>query len=237
MSIPNCGKNLERNEEYEKVYSVERFYKTLVNKNQPLIFDVGAHKGESINFFKRIYPKSLIYSFEPNPDTFKELTQNDAHSVRFIQQGLSDSIGFASYYSQTQSHLGGLNKVNIHSKDSLGYAKIAKNKEITVEINTLDNFCVNELIVAIDILKIDVQGLEASVLRGAQNILAKTSVVTVEVSLYDFYENTGSPFLEIEKVMNRTGLSLWDISHVSKNPKNLRTDWVELVYVNKNLNI
>jgi hypothetical protein len=39
-----------------------------------------------------------------------------------------------------------------------------------------------------------------------------------------------SGLLLVEQAMCAAGFSVWDISKVSKNPKNLRTDWVELVY-------
>ena len=36
----------------------------------PIIFDVGAHQGESAVFFKKIFPISILYSFEPDPENF-----------------------------------------------------------------------------------------------------------------------------------------------------------------------
>ena len=103
-----------------------------------------------------------------------------------------------------------------------------------MDITTLDRFCSEEKIDDIDILKIDVQGYEVGVLRGASSILNKTRCCTVEVSLFDFYEQTSS-LLQVEKAMQHAGHSLWDISKISKNPKNFRTDWVELVYINNNV--
>ena len=55
-------------------------------------------------------------------------------------------------------------------------------------------------------------------------------MVSVEISFYDFYEKSSS-FFEIEQVLRPFGFKLWDISHISKNPLNGRTDWVDAIYV------
>jgi FkbM family methyltransferase len=233
MSVPTCGKSHERNEEYLKKYSDKKFFSHLVNIPDPIVFDVGAHLGESIDFFTNIYPESRITSFEPNPEAFQELVRKNAKNAIIVQEGLSNSIGSATYYKQTMSHLGGLKKINSDSKDSLGYASNALNQSLEIKINTLDNYCKTNNIDAIDILKIDVQGLEVEVLQGAKEILKNTKVITLELSLYDFYENVESPLLKIEEMMQSSGHGLWDISHVAKNLKNFRTDWAELVYTKK----
>jgi hypothetical protein len=120
------------------------------------------------------------------------------------------------------------------SSDSLGYARKSQNEVIYVNSTKLDTFCINNQISKIDILKIDVQGFEVLCLQGALDILINTACVTVEISLYDFYENNNSSLLEVELIMKDAGFSLWDISKISKNPKNLRTDWIEAVYRKSN---
>ena len=42
----------------------------------PLIIDVGANEGQSIDRFKKIFKNPIIHSFEPNPDEFKKLKKN-----------------------------------------------------------------------------------------------------------------------------------------------------------------
>ena len=42
----------------------------------PLIFDIGANRGQSIDRFKKIFKNPIIHSFEPNPDEFKKLKKN-----------------------------------------------------------------------------------------------------------------------------------------------------------------
>ena len=45
----------------------------------------------------------------------------------------------------------------------------------------------------------------------------------------------GNQFFDIEKYLIPAGFKLYDISHISKNPMNGRTDWVDIRYINKSL--
>ena len=82
--------------------------------------------------------------------------------------------------------------INVHSVDSLVYASKAQNLEIKVEVTTLDKVISGLKESSVDILKINVQGFEVGVLKGARRALNKVKVVMIEVSLYDFYDNSKS---------------------------------------------
>lgn len=236
--VPTCGQSDQRNKEYNDHYSPEKYFRSLVSTNAPLIFDVGAHRGESVLFFKEIFPESTIYSFEPEPENFRALKEvcqsynfasTEAGETRCFNFAIAESDSEMSFYQQEHSHLGGLIPINQSSKDSLGYAARALNREIIVPTRSLDSFCKEYAITTIDVLKIDVQGYEIGVLSGATDVLKRTTICSVEVSLYDFYQES-SALLAVERIMQAAEMSLWDISKVSKNPKSFRTDWVELVY-------
>ena len=57
--VPKCGSSDARNEEYEKNFSYEKYYALLLKKNNPIIFDVGAHRGESIQFFRSLFARAF----------------------------------------------------------------------------------------------------------------------------------------------------------------------------------
>ena len=80
-------------------------------------------------------------------------------------------------------------------------------------------------------IKIDTQGYEPEVLAGAGDRLADIRVVITELMFYDFYERSLS-FSDLEKHLLPAGFRLYDISHISKNPLNGRTDWVDVIYFN-----
>ena len=86
----------------------------------------------------------------------------------------------------------------------------------------------------IDLLKIDTQGYELEVLGGMEDCLSNVSIIISELMLYDLYEKSLS-FYDLEKILHKFGFKLYDISHISKNPLNGRTDWVDVVYVNEKI--
>ena len=233
VAVPKCGSSDKRNSEYEANYSTEKFFHSLIDNPKPVIFDVGAHKGESIKFFKNIFRSAEVFSFEPSPENFRELelVAND-----FGTKALNVAIGEVSddvtFYQQDLSHLGGLLPINSNSKDSLGYAEKATNDEITVSCLTLNDVVNDFEIHSIDILKVDVQGFEVGVLNGGNDALLRTKLVMIEISLYDFYGENKGTWFDVNRIMGELGFELFDIAKVSKNPKNLRTDWVELIFLN-----
>ena len=53
---------------------------------------------------------------------------------------------------------------------------------------------------------------------------------------YDYYERSLS-FFDIERFLIPAGFRLYDINHISKNPMNGRTDWVDVIYVNDRMRV
>lgn len=232
-NVVGCGGSEKRNSAYRDNYTPQKFLSEILVGDAPVILDVGAHRGESIAHFKAIYPKSRIFSFEPNPTEFELLCEfaSKFEGVEVFDFAIGEEVGVASFFRQDDSHLGSLLRINVDSTDSLGYAKNARNEPVDVRVETIDSFCHQFGLDNVGFLKIDVQGAEVQVLQGAKRMLPRTQVVSVEVSLFDFYEKTSSsPVLEVERLMSDGGLDLWDIAKVSKNPENFRTEWFEAVY-------
>jgi FkbM family methyltransferase len=225
-----CGESDSRNLEYQKVFSETEYFRRVLTRPNPVILDVGAHHGESVEFFKSIFPQCEIHSFEPDPKSFAALKAvADRVVSKAYNAAVSNKSGHVDYYAQELSHLGGLYPINRDSSDSLGYAKSATNKKITVQSTTLAEFLGMSGISEVDLLKIDVQGAEEDVLKGAGDALRVVKNISVECNLFDFY-GTSKSLYGIESIMHAYGFGLWDIYKVSKNLKNWRTDWAELVY-------
>ena len=76
-----CGETHLRNEIYNKNFSEESFYKKLIETERPVIIDIGAHTGESVDFFSKIFPNAEIFSVEPDPESYQKLVNNVARNV------------------------------------------------------------------------------------------------------------------------------------------------------------
>ena len=73
MSLRSTNKL--RNKKFDEI-STKKFYNEIISKKNPVIFDIGANKGQTIEFFLKIFKNPKIYAFEPSRDVYKILEQN-----------------------------------------------------------------------------------------------------------------------------------------------------------------
>ena len=249
--MKNQGKNLERTIESLKNFDKEKLLLSLIKKKNPIIFDVGGNNGSSIIEFKNIWKDSIIHSFEPQQECHNDLMKvqekfPNTVSVYDFAIGSEDTLNANFYSHDINSGVSGFNKINQSSVDSIDLNTKNKeeldnylnglNRSREVEIKRLDSFILSQKINPsdLDILKIDTQGFEPEVLEGAGELLTNFDLIITELMFFDFYEKQLS-FFDIEKFLIPAGFKLYDISHISKNPMNGRTDWVDIIYINENL--
>lgn len=133
------------------------------------VIDVGANIGQFTNAIKFWCPNATIRAFEPDPDTYKVLVNNARFSdVRTYNLALADSKGNMQFYKAARSGLSSLVKVS------------DAQTHIQVKTDTADAVLAD--VPKIDLLKIDVEGAELRVLRGAHESLKKTKHLLVEMS-------------------------------------------------------
>ncbi len=79
------------------------------------------------------------------------------------------------------------------------------------------------------LLKVDVQGFELEVLKGAEKVLQETEVIILEVSLFQFYK--GSPVMsDVIYFMHKRGFSVYDIFGAVYRPLDDALAQVDLVF-------
>lgn len=152
------------------------------------VFDVGANEGQmALAIASLVGPTGAVVAIEPVPECFTALQRNLAlsgvHHVRSRQVALSDSSGLAKllYYpnARTQNKLAMI-------EDS--YRPEVQAQELDVAVVSLDLLATTEG--TPDLLKIDVEGAAAGVLRGARGTLAAHAPV-VYIELHGPEEQAG----------------------------------------------
>ena len=146
-----------------------------LHSNSITVFDVGANKGQSIDFFCKIFKSPSIYAFEPNPILYKKLIKKyQANKNIFIYNlGISDINGQLELNETVTDETSTFEKLNYESNylqmkaNVLGVKKedIIKNKYL-VDVIRLDDFILKMKIKKIHILKIDTEGHELKCLKG-----------------------------------------------------------------------
>lgn len=154
------------------------FKRLLGQKERPTIFDVGANAGQSIEWFKRVWPTGILHSFEPSPKTFESLKANASsyEDVHFNNAALGNRCAKMELLENTDSSMSSLLEPGKYAWGEL------KGKT-EIDVITLDDYCATHNIAHIDILKIDTQGYEYEVLQGATRMLSKKSIALAYLEL------------------------------------------------------
>ena len=130
----------------------------------------------------------------------KVLGANSGHGYLFITQNPACSSLYPPDENLVRSRPG-TNDTSLVSKRA-------------VEISTLDNWVVEKGISKIDFIKLDVQGAELDVLKGAEKILKSIRALEVEVQFNPLYQ--GVPlFGDVDQFLRKRGFSLWRIKNFS----------------------
>ncbi len=157
----------------EQILLRDQYHARSFIKKDSVIIDAGANIGLFSIFCSRLAPESKIYSFEPTPSTFKVLKRNCEPYKNIIpfQNGLGDEEATKNIL---ESDCDGAN--NIEDSGRIVDFNGAKSK---VHIRTIDSYEFPK----IDFIKMDVEGYERQVLKGAKETIKKYSPV-ISVSAY-----------------------------------------------------
>lgn len=154
------------------------------------IIDIGANKGQFASRFRLLFPLAQIYSFEPIPDVFNILSDRfrDDRNFKGFNVGLGEVAGTFDFFQNEFSDSSSFLKMNSFHKAS--FPKTQNETLVKISVDTLDNLSSKELKLIDRILvKIDVQGFEKMVILGGIETIKKASVLIVEVSFKELYEN------------------------------------------------
>lgn len=162
------------------------------------VIDCGANEGQFARWISGFFPESRLYCFEPLQEPYKKLeewaaTQNGR--VRCFQLALGDSEGQVEMQQHTQhSPSSSLLASTAHCHEL--YPQTRPKRSVVVQITTLDHALAGEIdrMPRDILLKLDVQGYEDRVLRGANRTLGQVSACILEVCLDPLYEGQADFF-------------------------------------------
>jgi FkbM family methyltransferase len=181
---------------------LRRFYEKINKSKQRIIIDVGANKGQSIEFFLKIFENAIIYAFEPNPKLYNRLIikYQNKKNIKIYNLGVSDINGRLELNETITDETSTFEKLNYESNylkmkaNILGVSKenIIMDKYF-VEVIQLSEFIKKESITKVDILKIDTEGHELNCLRGLFNQTPiEVTMIQIESHNDDMYMNITS---------------------------------------------
>lgn len=167
-------------------------------KKRPYIIDGGAFIGDTILYFKKIYPDCEILAFEPDPDNlkylYKNLEENSLDSIKVIEKGLYNRGGSLSFSEEADS-----SKITSSGKHKIGVTKLS---------SYIDK--------KVDYLKLNIEGAE---LQVCQDLDASGKFQLIDQLCLEWHSFAGEPqnLDEILRLLKNNGFKYY-ISGISGSP-------------------
>lgn len=182
----------------------------------PVIVEAGAYVGTDVCKAATIWPKSKIFAFEPNPNAFiqlqKNITDSKAKNIKIYNLALNNHNGISQFY---MCH-------GTYGKDAAyefasSLLKPSKEMEIhyqgpiiEVPCVVLDQWCLDNNIDHIDLLKLELEGNELQVLMSSPNVLKNLKVLQVQTAFFPFRIGTTN-YYDLKAFLESSGFVL--LSH------------------------
>lgn len=158
------------------------------------ILDVGANRGQFAMSAVHFYPRAGIHSFEPIPAVYAALQQNTRnipriHTYNFALGSTNGTLDFyANHYSHASSAL------HVSSLQQQLLPQTAEADQISVPVKCMDDLLPGISVKHPVLLKLDVQGFEKEVLKGAVHCLEEIDYLLFETSFVQMYD--GEPLFD-----------------------------------------
>lgn len=189
------------------------------------VVDVGAAYGSFTNQCVSVFPKARFLLLEPLVEyqpSLKKLTETTP-AAQCIVAAASANPGEVV--------------LNVHP-DLVGsslFREVEKGTNVngvprTVRAITIDGLLNETGAKGPFLLKVDVQGAELEVLRGAERMLADTEYIVLEVSLFRFFQD-GPDFHDVVQYMKRHGFVVYDISGLQYRPLDNALSQIDIAFV------
>jgi FkbM family methyltransferase len=184
------------------------------------IVDVGAHWGDWARVAAKVWPRARILGVEPNPDDLPHLeqTRRDVPSFDFRQGLLGPERRTVKFRSES------------HQTSLLAPVPGESEALQTAEMWTLDELLAQAAFGPPQLIKLDVQGYELEVLRGASHALSQCEAVLAEVSMFRFFP--GMPLAdEVIQFMRERGFVWYDVAGIYRRKHDDALGQMDLLFV------
>jgi len=186
--------------------------KKLIKKDDTFL-DVGANIGYHSVAIASAFPEARVFSFEPQEFLCKQiensLSKNDLNNVTVFKVGLSDVREDVSIHIP-EENVGGssvIKGLNNHP----AFKKSAK-----IKLETLDSYI--PIFTKVNVIKIDVEGLEPNVLRGGRELISKyRPVIVMEFSPIIYQYSNPKIAYELINLVQEFDYDTYDINFNSIN--------------------
>lgn len=214
-TLLNCS-SLNGTEHYEGTFTFRNYGKVDLSWMQqllpynPIFIEIGAYYGADTCRAAQIWPKSKVYAFEPNPRAFKWLEKTikelQLENIKTYNLAVSNYNGSATLYL---SHGPRGDDISYEHQSSL----LPPSKMMEIEYQgpymdvpcvILDDWCHQNQINHVDVLRVETEGLELQILQSSPRIL-KTAKVVIVQSFFSLLRQDMTNYFNLKDLLVRSG--------------------------------
>lgn len=186
----------------EYVGSLEvEIIKNLINNNS-VVFDVGCHHGEWSAEVNKLFPNATIHAFDPQEECCKEI-KGKLSSINTHRTSVGSDTWPKEFFVYKDHKLNGCS--GFYLRGAIGCEADIH----VVQCTTLDKFCEENKINRIDLLKIDVEGAEFEVLKGAFNLLVSGRIKAIKFEYGGTFKDSGFTLAETYQYLRSHGFQIF----------------------------
>lgn len=165
--------------------------------NNMVVFDIGANEGDYSKYILSINKNIKIFAFEPHPLTFSRLCHN-LNSSNIVLENVGIGIESENTYLYDYPNNAGTPRASVVKGVIETYYEVNSSKT-QIKLIKLDDYIKENQITKINLLKIDTEGNEYDILKGAHETIKEGIIDIIQfefsytnilkrVFLYDFYQ-------------------------------------------------
>lgn len=233
LILLRCGYERKRNlnqDMYSKNNLLMNLFITLkiIGFSPKHILDIGANHGTWTREVLKYSPNSYFTLLEPQSwlkSSFQDLLENN-EKIRYFPYGAGEETGHFNFTISNSDDSSSF-RYNRIEASKLGY------RQLKIQVITI-----NDLLKKLidlphpDLIKIDAEGLDLEVLKGADEIFGKTEIIMIESAVFN--KNFDNSVYNVINFMNTKDYILFDITDLNR-PYYPKILWLmELVFIKKN---
>jgi len=173
----------------------------LINKDKPLVLDVGANVGRYAQMVLDFNPSTRLHCFEPHPATFSRLQTTFAgtrSAITLVNKGVGIEQSTLELYDYSAA--GGTSHASIY-KEVIEALHDQKAEAVSVEIIDLKSYLTTNSISRVDLLKIDTEGNELNVLKGLGALLHNGTIGAIHFEFNEMNVLSRSTFRDFWELL------------------------------------
>ncbi len=165
---------------------------------EPVVLDVGAHAGEYAELVIRSFPTARLHALEPHPASFRRLAERAQGRFMTHNIGLSDAAGRVPLHDYAAEN--GSSHASLH-REVFERVHRRESAQHLVDVTTLDDFLESHGIERVSLLKIDTEGHECRVLRGARRLIDAGAIDLIQFEFSELSLACGCLFNDIAHLL------------------------------------